>query len=67
MRLWASCMEKTLRSNSENKVTGHLRLRAGGEQDAVFLSRIIRAVGSPGDERFEGNADPRRAEMIAAG
>ena len=57
-------LEKTLRSKYDLKVTGSLRLGAGSDQEVIFLNRILRVAGSPGDERFEVEADPRHAEMI---
>ncbi|CAK0886283.1 unnamed protein product [Prorocentrum cordatum] len=59
-------LEKTLRSKCDLKVTGSLQLGARSDQEVVFLSRILRVAGSPGDERFEVEADPRHAEMIVA-
>ncbi|CAK0892634.1 unnamed protein product [Prorocentrum cordatum] len=59
-------LEKTLRSKYDLKVTGSLRLGARSDQEVVFLNRILRVAGPPGDERFEVEADPRHAEMIVA-
>ncbi|CAK0882720.1 unnamed protein product, partial [Prorocentrum cordatum] len=58
-------IEKALRSKCDLKVTGNLKLGTGEEQEVIFLNRVLRVAGSPGDERFEIEADPRRAEMIA--
>ncbi|CAK0838398.1 unnamed protein product, partial [Prorocentrum cordatum] len=58
-------IEKTFRSKSDLRATGNFRLGTGEEQGVIFLIRVLRVTGSPGDERFEIEADLRRAEMIA--
>ncbi|CAK0830015.1 unnamed protein product [Prorocentrum cordatum] len=57
-------IEHTLRKKYDLKVTGSFELGSGEEQEVVFLNRILRVTGSPGEERFEVEADPRHAEMI---